>query len=42
MTALRQAVAAGFRDRQRIERNRDLDSLREHEDFRKLLAELGK
>jgi hypothetical protein len=41
MAALRQALAAGFRDRQRIETNRDLDSLRGREDFRKLLAELG-
>jgi serine/threonine protein kinase len=41
MAALRQALAAGFRDRQRIERTRDLDSLRGREDFQKLLAGLG-
>jgi serine/threonine-protein kinase len=41
MAALRQARAVGFRDRQRIEKNRDLDSLRGREDFQKLLAELG-
>jgi hypothetical protein len=36
---LRKAVAAGFKDDARM-KNKDLDVLREREDFKKLLAEL--
>ena len=40
MAALRQAVAAGFRDRQRLEQDRAFDAVRQHPEYRKLLAEL--
>src|SRR5262249_25110709 len=41
MAALRQAVAAGFSDRARLEQDRALAPLRAREDFRRLLADLG-
>jgi serine/threonine protein kinase/tetratricopeptide (TPR) repeat protein len=37
---LKRAVARGFKDPARLKRDRDLDSLRGREDFKKLLAEL--
>jgi tetratricopeptide (TPR) repeat protein/tRNA A-37 threonylcarbamoyl transferase component Bud32 len=37
---LRQAVTAGFKDGQRLARDKDLDGLRPREDFQKLVAEL--
>jgi hypothetical protein len=40
MAWLSQAVAAGFTDAAHMKRDADLDSLREREDFRRLLAEL--
>jgi hypothetical protein len=36
MSLLRQAVAGGFRDADRIKRDKDLDALRDRDDFRKL------
>jgi hypothetical protein len=41
MAWLRRAVAAGFKDAAALERDRDLDALRERDDFRKLTAELA-
>jgi serine/threonine protein kinase len=41
MAALRQAVSCGFRDRNRLQTDRDLDPLRSRDDFRKLLTDLG-
>jgi eukaryotic-like serine/threonine-protein kinase len=40
MEALKQAVAAGFKDTAQIKADTDLDALRGREDFKKLLAEL--
>jgi hypothetical protein len=40
MTWLHQSVAAGFTDVTHLKKDRDLDALREREDFRKLLTEL--
>jgi serine/threonine protein kinase/tetratricopeptide (TPR) repeat protein len=40
MTRLKQAVAAGYRNVAHMTKDKDLDALREHEDFRKLRAEL--
>jgi len=40
MAWLKQAVAAGFNDAAHIEKDKDLDALRDREDFRKLLTEL--
>ena len=40
MAWLHKAVAVGFRDIKLIEGDRDLDALREREDFKKLIAEL--
>jgi tetratricopeptide (TPR) repeat protein len=40
MEMLHQARALGFRNLERLTRDRDLDSLRDREDFQKLLAEL--
>jgi tetratricopeptide (TPR) repeat protein len=37
---LRQAVARGYQDVERLNKDRDLDALRQREDFRRLLAEL--
>jgi hypothetical protein len=37
---LRQAVAAGYRDVQHMARDKDLDALREREDFKNIMAEL--
>jgi hypothetical protein len=39
--ALRQAVAAGFRDVERLNKNQYFDALRARDDFKKLLAELA-
>ena len=41
MAWLKQAVAAGYKDAAHMERDKDLDALRDREDFKKLLAELG-
>jgi hypothetical protein len=41
MLALRRAVDAG-RDAEKIRKNTDLDSLRDREDFKKLVTELGR
>jgi tetratricopeptide (TPR) repeat protein len=38
--ALRQAVAKGYKDATHMKKDKDLDSLRQRDDFRKLLAEL--
>jgi hypothetical protein len=40
MTLLKQAVAKGYKDAAHMRRDRDLDALRERDDFKKLLAEL--
>ena len=40
MKMLRDAVAAGFKDAEHMKQDKDLDALREREDFKKLLAEL--
>jgi hypothetical protein len=40
MQWLKQAVAGGFTNTARIVRIRDFDSLRDRDDYRKLLAEL--
>jgi hypothetical protein len=40
MACLRQAVAAGYQDRQRLERDAALDPLRSRADFPALLREL--
>jgi tetratricopeptide (TPR) repeat protein len=41
MAWLRQAVASGYRDLARLKQDKDLDGLRDREDFRSLLAGLG-
>jgi serine/threonine protein kinase/tetratricopeptide (TPR) repeat protein len=40
MTWLKQAVAAGYKDAAHMNRDKDLDSLRGREDFKKMVAEL--
>jgi hypothetical protein len=40
MAWLRQAVAAGYNDAAHMKEDKDLDSLRDREDFKKLLADL--
>jgi tetratricopeptide (TPR) repeat protein len=40
MTALRRAIAAGYRDAANLRQDADLDSLRQRPEFRKLLADL--
>jgi hypothetical protein len=40
MAWLRKAVAVGFRDIEQMKQDRDLDALREREDFKRLLADL--
>ena len=40
MAWLHKAVAAGFKDAEHMKKDKDLDALREREDFKKLLAEL--
>jgi tetratricopeptide (TPR) repeat protein len=40
MAWLKQAIAAGYKDAAHMEKDKDLDALREREDFKKLLAEL--
>jgi serine/threonine protein kinase/TolA-binding protein len=42
MTWLKQAVAAGYNNVAQLAKDRDLDSLRQREDFKKLFAELEK
>ena len=42
MTWLTKAVAAGWKDAEHIKKDADLDSLREREDFKKLVADLEK
>jgi serine/threonine protein kinase/tetratricopeptide (TPR) repeat protein len=42
MAWLKQAIAAGYKDVAHMEKDKDLDPLREREDFKKLLAELEK
>jgi serine/threonine protein kinase/tetratricopeptide (TPR) repeat protein len=42
MAWLQQAVAAGYKDATHIKQDNDLDSLRAREDFKKLVAELGR
>jgi serine/threonine-protein kinase len=39
---LRQAVAKGYKDIQRLQSDKDLDSLREREDFKQLIGDLKK
>jgi hypothetical protein len=41
MAMLRDAVAKGYKDVEHLKKNKDLDLLREREDFKKLLAELA-
>jgi hypothetical protein len=41
MAWLKKAVAAGYRDAAYMENDKDLDALRDREDFKKLLAELA-
>jgi tetratricopeptide (TPR) repeat protein len=40
MAWMKQAVAAGYKDVAEMKRDKDIDALREREDFKKLLAEL--
>ena len=40
MKLLRDAVNKGFKDARHMKKNKDLDPLRQREDFKKLLAEL--
>jgi hypothetical protein len=40
MSLLRQAVAGGFRDAACIKRDKDLNDLRDRDDFRKLMSAL--
>jgi eukaryotic-like serine/threonine-protein kinase len=40
MEWLKMAVAAGFKNVEQMKKDRDLDALRDREDFKKLLAEL--
>src|SRR5262249_52854158 len=42
MAWLKQASSAGYRDAAHMKKDKDLDALRDREDFRKLLAELEK
>ena len=42
MKLLREAVAKGFKDAKQMKQDRDLDPLRDREDFQKLLEELEK
>jgi hypothetical protein len=39
---LRQAVANGYKDIARVKKDKDLDSLRGREDFKKLMADMEK
>jgi hypothetical protein len=41
MAWLKKAVAAGYKDAAHMQKDKDLDALREREDFKKLLAELA-
>ncbi len=41
ITLLREAQAAGFKDNDRLKKDPDLEALRSHKDFLKLLTELG-
>jgi hypothetical protein len=41
MAWLKKAVAAGYKDGAHMEKDKDLDALRDREDFKKLLAELA-
>jgi hypothetical protein len=41
MAWLHKAVAAGYRNVEHMKQDKDLDALREREDFKKLLAEVG-
>jgi serine/threonine protein kinase len=41
MVWLKQAVAAGYKNAAHMEKDKDLDALRDREDFKKLLAELA-
>ena len=40
MARLKQAVAAGYKDADHMKKDKDLDTLRDREDFKELLAEL--
>jgi hypothetical protein len=40
MESLKQAVAAGFKDRALLKKDTDLNALRDREDFKKLVADL--
>jgi serine/threonine protein kinase/tetratricopeptide (TPR) repeat protein len=40
MAGLKQAVAAGYRDGEHMQKDSDLDALRDREDFKKLVADL--
>ena len=42
MALLKQAVAKGYKDAAHMKKDKDLDPLREREDFKQLLAELEK
>ena len=40
MTMLRDAVAKGYKDAAHMKKDKDLDALREREDFKRLVADL--
>jgi hypothetical protein len=40
VAALRRAVAAGYKDAAHIKQDKDLDSVRGRDDFKKLIADL--
>lgn len=42
MELLHEAIKAGYKNASHIAKDTDLDSLRDREDFKKVLAELGK
>jgi hypothetical protein len=41
MVWLQKAIAAGFKDKTKLKEDKDLDALRNRDDFKKLLADLG-
>jgi serine/threonine protein kinase len=41
MAWLQKAIAAGFKDKAKLKEDKDLDALRDRDDFKKLLADLG-
>jgi hypothetical protein len=41
MASLKRAIAAGYKDAAHMQKDKDLDALRDREDFKKLVAELA-